>query len=254
MPKLSIITVCLNAEKHIEQTINSVIQQKNVDIEYIVIDGGSTDGTLDIIKRYDSSITRWLSESDSGIADAMNKGIALATGDYLLFLHADDYLIDETVIAKALTRMDTKVDIYAFDVLFKTKCKEIRKQTRPFGLRTYFKTPVMHQGAFCNKALFEKLGGFDRSFKIAMDYDFFYKAKQQGISMEIVHMQLSVMRDTGISSRQDWQSLKQRFMEEKRVHFKNKPSKPMQVLYKVYWALYLPYRRMLFSINASKAT
>jgi glycosyltransferase involved in cell wall biosynthesis len=97
MPKISIITVCFNAEKYIEQTIKSVLDQKNGDIEYIVIDGASTDKTLNIIRQYDSKITKWISEPDNGIADAMNKGIKLATGAYLLFLHADDYLFGSRV-------------------------------------------------------------------------------------------------------------------------------------------------------------
>ena len=164
MPTISIITVCFNGEKYIEQTIKSVINQKGCDIEYIVIDGVSTDKTIDIIKQYNSSITQWITEPDKGIANAMNKGIALATGDYLLFLHADDYLIDESVIAKALSYMDAKADIYAGDVLFKTTYAETRKQTRPFGLRTYLKKPMMNQGAFCGKNLFDKLGGFDESY------------------------------------------------------------------------------------------
>jgi len=242
MPKISVITVCFNAQQYIEQTIQSVINQKVCDIEYIVIDGASTDDTLQIIKQYQSKITTWISESDKGISDAMNKGIALANGEYILFLHADDYLVDELAISKAIPFMQAEADIHAFDIIYKTKSKDIRKSTKPFGVSTYFKTPVMHQGAFCKRALFEKLKGFDQSYKIALDYDFFYKAHQQGATMEIHHHVLSVMRDTGISSRQDWKSLKQRFLEEKRVHSENESKLLMQLMYGLYWAMYLPYR------------
>jgi len=248
MSKITIITVCFNAEKYIEQTIQSVISQKDCDIEYIIVDGNSTDKTLQIIKQYESQITHWISEPDKGIADAMNKGVALATGEYVLFLHADDYLVNEEVLSKAISRMQANADIHAFDVLFKTKDKEILKSTQAFGIRTYFKTPVMHQGAFCKKTLFQQLGGFNTDLIIAMDYEFFYKAYQQGAVMEVHHHVLSVMRDTGISSRQDWPSLKQRFMEEKRVHSKYMPSFSMKVVYAAYWALYLPYRKMRFSL------
>jgi len=249
MPKITIITVCFNAEKYIEQTIQSVISQKDCDIEYIIVDGNSTDKTQQIIRQYESQITHWISEPDKGIADAMNKGVALATGEYVLFLHADDYLVNEEVLSKAISRMQANADIHAFDVLFKTKDKEILKSTQAFGIRTYFKTPVMHQGAFCKKALFKQLGGFNTSFKIAMDYDFFYKAFQQKVMM-IIHTGLivSVMRDTGVSSRQDWPSLQQRFAEERKVHLENNTSSIMGVFYSVYWALYLPYRKMRFSL------
>ena len=250
MPKISIITVCFNAEKYIEQTIKSVIDQKNGDIEYIVIDGASTDKTLNIIRQYEPKITKWISEPDNGIADAMNKGIKLATGEYLLFLHADDYLADCNVISNVLCYMESDADIYAFDVIYQTKDDNIRKATIPFGVRTYFKTPVMHQGAFCKKELFDQLGGFNESFKIAMDYDFFFRAFQQNATMEIQHQVLSVMRDTGVSSRQDWLSLKQRFAEEKMVHLENTSSPFMGALYRVYWTLYLPYRKVRSGVKA----
>lgn len=249
MPKITIITVCFNAEKYIEQTIQSVINQKERDIEYIIVDGASTDKTGQIIQQYNSHITRWISEPDKGIADAMNKGVALATGEYILFLHADDYLADNQAISNALKKMNSGADIVAFDILYKTKTKQIRKSTKPFDVRTCFKTPVMHQGAFCKKTLFKQLGGFNTDLAIAMDYDFFYKAYQQGAVMEVHHQVLSVMRDTGVSSRQDWPSLKQRFMEEKRVHSNHMPSFFMKVVYAAYWALYLPYRKSFFIVR-----
>jgi len=249
MPKITIITVCFNAEKHIEQTIQSVISQKDCDFECIIVDGASTDKTLQIIKQYESQITHWISEPDKGIADAMNKGVALATGEYILFLHADDYLVDNHAISSAVRQMNSDADIFAFDILYKTKAKQIRKSTKPFGVRTYFKTPVMHQGAFCKKTLFQQLGGFNTDLTIAMDYEFFYKAYQQGAIMEVHYHVLSVMRDTGISSRQDWPNLKQRFMEEKRVHKENNKSSIMAIVYNVYWPLYLTYRKVKYALS-----
>ena len=251
MLKISVITVCFNAEQYIEQTIQSVIGQKGCEFEYIIIDGASMDKTKQIIQRYETQVTHWVSEPDQGIADAMNKGVNLAAGEYLLFLHADDYLVNETVLAKAIGRIQVDADIHAFDVLFKTKDKEVLKSTKSFGIRTYFKTPVMHQGAFCKKTLFEQLGGFNTSFKIAMDYDFFYKAFQHKATMLIyTDLTVSVMRDTGVSSRQDWTSLKQRFSEEKRVHLENNTSTVIRIIYAVYWALYLPYRKMMFVVKS----
>jgi glycosyltransferase involved in cell wall biosynthesis len=250
MPKISVITVCFNAEEYVEQTIKSVVEQQGCEIEYIVIDGVSTDKTLSIIKRYDSMITLWISEPDDGIADAMNKGIKLAAGSYLLFLHADDFLADCNVISNALCYMENDADIYAFDVIYQTKHKDIRKMTKPFGIRTYFKTPVMHQGVFCKKELFNQIGGFNKSLKVAMDYEFFFRAFQKNAAMKIQHQVLSVMRDTGVSSRQDWPSLKQRFAEEKKVHLENHPSMLMKVIYSVYWTLYLPYRKVRSGVKA----
>ena len=91
---ISIITVSYNAVKTIEQTISSVVNQSYSNIEYIIIDGGSTDGTVDIIKKYEDRIAYWVSEPDGGIYDAMNKGIKVATGDYIQIIGADDFLIN----------------------------------------------------------------------------------------------------------------------------------------------------------------
>lgn len=96
--KVSIITVALNSAKYIEDCIQSVLSQTYNNIEYIVVDGGSTDGTAEIIKQYEDRISRWISEPDKGIYDAMNKGIALATGDIIGILHSDDLYIDEHVM------------------------------------------------------------------------------------------------------------------------------------------------------------
>ena len=249
MTKVTVITVCFNAEKHIGQTIKSVVSQKECDVEYIVIDGASTDKTIDIIKQYESKITKWVSEPDRGIADAMNKGVKLATGDYLLFLNADDYLQAYDALAIAASYMKADKDIYIYDTIFLKKEGGIRRHSGSFGKRIYFKG-ICHQGALCRRDLFDKIGSFDTSFKVCMDYDFFMRAYRHGATGQYNDEVLSVMRDGGISSRQDWPSLKQRFSEERRVHMENNTSTFKKVVYTVYWGLYLPYRKARFIMNA----
>lgn len=96
--KISVITVCYNCVSVIEQTIKSVLEQTYPNIEYIIIDGGSMDGTVDIIKKYSDTVTYWISEPDNGIYDAMNKGIDMATGDYLNFMNAGDTFFEDKAI------------------------------------------------------------------------------------------------------------------------------------------------------------
>jgi len=117
-PLISIITISLNAEKHIEQTIQSVLSQTYKNTEYILVDGGSTDRTAEIINQYRDRIDHFISEHDDGIADAMNKGLALATGDYVVFLHADDYFKNDSSLEHAVAYLDETTEILACDIQF----------------------------------------------------------------------------------------------------------------------------------------
>ncbi|MFD1817368.1 Glycosyltransferase involved in cell wall bisynthesis [Pseudarcicella hirudinis] len=115
--KLSIITITYNAEKFLERTIESVINQTERDFEYLIIDGGSKDGTLDIIRRYGNEITNYVSEKDKGIYDAMNKGLRLAKGDYIWFMNAGDQINDIEVVRNLYNRLPENGDVYYGDTL-----------------------------------------------------------------------------------------------------------------------------------------
>jgi GT2 family glycosyltransferase len=106
-----------------------------------------------------------------------------------------------------------------------------------------FKTQFFHQGARCPRDLFERVGGVDRRYTIAMDYEFFLRAVRRGASVERVSEVLAVMRDTGISSRRDWPTLSRRFAEERAIHRQHCPGPATALVYRAYWGLYLPYRQ-----------
>ena len=249
-PLISIITISLNAEITIEQTIQSVLNQSYKNIEYIVVDGGSTDRTVEIINEYRSRIDNFISENDEGISDAMNKGVALANGDYLIFLHADDYFKDDNSLEKALEFFEETVDIIACNIQYGEQLNIFKP--RGFNFWFNFKQGIYHQGSICRRSLIEELFGFDKQFRIAMDYDFFLRAYHNRARLVKAPVVLAVMRDTGISSQQDWKNLKIRFAEEKKVHHKNCNSFSMGMLYKLYWFLYLPYRHVSFVLKAKK--
>jgi len=160
-PLISIITVVFNGEKYLEETIQSVINQTYDNVEYIIIDGGSTDGTLDIIKKYEDQIDYWVSEKDKGIYDAMNKGIDLASGDGLLFLNSGDYFVGEVLSKNVIPPCFLKVKYKNFfNKLVDVKIKSYKK-----GL------PNCHQGiVFENKKI-----KYDTSYKVASDYDFYLR-------------------------------------------------------------------------------
>ncbi|GAB3712613.1 glycosyltransferase family 2 protein [Spirosoma flavus] len=131
MPTISIITITYNAERFLERTIQSLAEQHVTDFEYIIVDGASTDGTLAIIRKYEQYVTRWISEPDKGLYDAMNKGQRMATGEYVWFMNAGDELHDAQTLPNLLVQINaTKADVYYSDALF------IRNDGTPVGLRS----------------------------------------------------------------------------------------------------------------------
>lgn len=247
---ITIVTVTLNSAHHVEQTIESVLNQSYENIEYIIIDGGSTDNTNDIIGRYENGITKWISEPDHGIADAMNKSIRLATGKYILFLHSDDYLYENDSIEKAIQSISgVESDIFAFDIIREDAGRSYRAAPRGWNAWMNFKTALLHQGTLCSKDLFDRIGDFDSDFSVTMDYEFFLRAYRAGASVHYIDQPLSVMRLTGISSRRDWKSLAERFKEEQRVHAKHCTGYFLGALYALYWAIYPSFRKLKNHLN-----
>jgi len=175
--KISIITVTYNSAATIEQTILSVIGQSYADIEYIIVDGQSTDNTLGIIEKYRNRIARVISEKDNGLYDALNKGIALATGGVIGFLHSDDFYIDEQVIEKyAKLFADKNPDAVYSDLYYVDKTdtnKIVRKwksgNYRPKAFVNGWMPP--HPTFFVKKDLYLKFGKFNLDFKSAADYE-----------------------------------------------------------------------------------
>lgn len=202
-PLVSIVTVVFNSVKYLEQAILSVFNQTYTNIEYIIIDGGSTDGSLDIIRRYDERISYWLSEPDKGIYDAMNKGVRLCHGRLIGLLNADDFYLPgtvELVICKTRTEQ--------FDILAGTRIdfEDHEKYTRLRYLYTNVKDiirypSINHPGCFIKKSFYEKAGQYDISFKIASDYDFLIRAYISGAVFCKVTVPLVYFRYGGQSSK-----------------------------------------------------
>ena len=165
-PLVSVITVVLNGCKYLEQTIQSVLNQSYENVEYIVIDGGSTDGTIDIIRKYEHAIDYWVSEPDKGIYDAMNKGIALAVGDWIYFLGCDDILIKNALININLQDYETNRVVYG-DVYMPHRHRIYDGKFSKYKLML---KNICHQSVFYGKDTIKgKL--FDLSFNIFSDHD-----------------------------------------------------------------------------------
>ncbi|ADK83334.1 glycosyltransferase family 2 protein [Sediminispirochaeta smaragdinae] len=181
MPLFSIITVCYNAKTTISNTINSVLNQSFTDFEYIIVDGGSTDGTLDIVNPYaEQRKLGLISESDDGIYDAMNKGIQLANGKYLNFLNADDTLCDESVlmsVADQIHNMPNK-QIYYGNLLYRNRDGNIDQYFRPNqDIRNFLRDNcITQQALFYDKEVFSVVGKFNSRIRIVGDYEWLLRA------------------------------------------------------------------------------
>lgn len=180
LPLITVITVVFNAGETLEKAILSVINQSYCNVEFIVIDGGSTDDSLDIIKKYQHAIDYWVSESDAGIYDAWNKGVRLASGDWIAFLGADDAYTDGAIEAYASfisNCLDTKLEYVSSRVNLVNHTTKLRVVGTPWRWKIFRKyMNVAHVGSLHRWTLFEKYGLFDDSYRISGDYEFLLRA------------------------------------------------------------------------------
>lgn len=173
--KISLITACYNAGAHIGRCIESVIAQNYPNLEYIIIDGGSTDDTLSVIRRYDHFITKVISGPDKGVYDAMNKGILLATGDIVGTLNADDFFASNdilTTIGNVFLQRDADIMFGDLDYVNFNETISRRWRTRPYikGIYNWGWMPP-HPTFYCKRMLFEKLGAYKLDYGTAADYE-----------------------------------------------------------------------------------
>lgn len=180
--KLSVITVCFNAAETIERTIRSVCAQTYSNVEYIIVDGASTDQTLAIISGYVDKISKLVSERDNGIFDAMNKGIALASGEIVYFLNADDCFVDERVlsdVAHAFQEDSSRTFVYG-NVILKGEPNGLlsfpAKAFKTRSISEFLHNSFCHQAVFVRRSLFSQLGLFDYRYKYSADYEWIIRA------------------------------------------------------------------------------
>lgn len=196
-PLISIITVVYNGEKHLEKTIKSVIAQTYPNVEYIIIDGGSTDGTLDIIKKYEKKISHWSSEPDKGIYDAMNKGLTKATGDYVAFMNADDWYEPDALQSVADAAIETQASFIT------AKVRIINEETEKSVIREsrfdeYGKN-IHHQTCFINLRIHKQFL-YNTDFQLAADRDLIVRLIKSGISTYFVDKVVANFREGGMGS------------------------------------------------------
>ena len=209
MMKISIITVTFNSERTLCDTMDSVLKQNYANYEYIVVDGGSKDRTLDIIKEYESKFQgrmHWISESDNGIYDAMNKGFKMAKGDVLMLINSDDLFASERVLESVASTFENNPDIDGiFANLYYVASDNIFKIIRRWktGLQRPFKKGWLpaHPTFYVKRSIYEKYGYFDLNFKLAADFELMLRfVERYHIKMKYLPEYLVKMRIGGATS------------------------------------------------------
>ncbi|KAA9036413.1 glycosyltransferase [Ginsengibacter hankyongi] len=205
MPKLSIITVNLNNKAGLQKTMESVFEQTFKDYEYIIIDGGSEDGSKELIETHSDKLSYWISENDNGIYNAMNKGIVRAQGDLIIFLNSGDYYVSNNLLLYASKRIDPgKADVFFCRFIFDNPVSNIIVVSDDSG-NTYDwdlqNSNFPHPGTFYKRSVFLTIGVFDENYKILGDFDWNAKALiNHRVAFQYVNLITAFFRADGVSN------------------------------------------------------
>ena len=210
--KITIITVCYNSASHIEDAINSVAGQDYPEIEHIVIDGNSNDGSQQILEKHSDKLAYWISEQDNGVYDAMNKGILKATGDVIGILNSDDFYFDEHVISKVVKAFsDEDIDAVYGDLIF-VDPKNLNRTVRTYSSKNWYPDKFAkgympaHPTFFVKRKFYEKYGLFETDYQIAADYEmlirllYVHKLNYKYLPIKMVKMRIGGLSSNGIKS------------------------------------------------------
>lgn len=200
-PLVSIITVVYNAASTVELCIKSVLAQSYRNIEYIIIDGGSSDGTLEIIEKYSADLAYWVSESDRGIYDAMNKGLQACTGEIVGILNADDWL-EPDAIEVVVSKFRSEIDFVYGDAFLATeegKIVGIKAVEEPIRKSLPYRMPFAHQTLYVSKRIIDRIGKYDCNFRLSSDLDFVCKVVYLGYKGDRLPRPISTFRMGGAS-------------------------------------------------------
>lgn len=203
--KFSIITVCFNSAAVLPACMKSLADQTFSDYEWVVVDGASKDGTVELARRFSAAPLQLLSEPDQGIYDAMNKGARLARGEYIYFLNADDQLVDATVLADVARhlRAHPALDLLYGNAVYVSPDGQRSRQRYPhLTPRNLAFANLCHQATFARRALFERLGGFDLDFRIVADLDWLVRVLRSGASHQWMDRDICLYASDGFSAQQ----------------------------------------------------
>jgi glycosyltransferase involved in cell wall biosynthesis len=203
---VTVVTIAFNSDRTLEKTIDSVAAQTYSKVQHIIVDGGSTDGTLEVLERRAKQIDLYISETDGGISDAFNKGIALAAGEYVALVNSDDWL-EPSHLAMAVDALEREqVDFVFGDIMFHPTAAgptHVIRGERGYGRRLRNALPHLnHPTVLCRRKVYEEFGLYDLRLRVAMDYEWFLRGYQRGVTGLYVPDLMSHMSMGGVSHRQ----------------------------------------------------
>jgi glycosyltransferase involved in cell wall biosynthesis len=211
MPKLAIITINYNNLEGLKRTVESVVNQTWKDFEYIVIDGGSSDGSKKIIEDYQNEIAYWVSEKDNGIYHAMNKGIKEATGEFVVFMNSGDVFYNETVIDSLVSQLKSTDEIIYGDVLLrnkKTNTERIQKHPEKLIFSYFYNQTLCQQACLIKRSLFDSIFYFNENYKISSDWEFLiYAIYIEKVHTRKIDLLISIYDTTGVSGNPDFRKI-----------------------------------------------
>ncbi len=197
----SIITINRNNESGLSNTIKSVLSQTFPGYEYIIIDGDSDDGSIDVINKFKDHFTYWVSEPDNGIYAAMNKGVARARGEYCLFLNSGDMLSDQSILERVFNRRVKADLVYGNQIRVNGRMEKIIKPTEKLDFYYFYTEFLPHNCTFIKRELFKIVGLYNESYRIASDHEFFMLAFcKHNCSVEYINDKISYMEEGGVSN------------------------------------------------------
>jgi glycosyltransferase involved in cell wall biosynthesis len=213
MPKLSVITVVYNNVRDIERTVLSIINQTFGEIEYLIIDGGSTDGTLDVIRKYETRISKIISEPDKGIYDAMNKGLAFAAGDYVLFMNSGDEIHAPETVERVFATVHDADIYYGETEMFDENWKSLGLRRHKAPERLTYKSfrygmSVSHQAIYVKRSITEP---YNLNYRLSSDIDWILNALKKAEKVVNTHLVVAKYLVGGMSKKKHRQSLEERF-------------------------------------------
>lgn len=218
MPLLTVLTVVFNGSEQLASTMDSVLAQRRTDVEYLVIDGGSTDGTLKLFRHYEDRLDYWLSEPDRGIYDAMNKGLRLARGEYVYFLNAGDTLAGSDTLQEVIALLDRRPTI----LMNRVRAVDgagVRLFPKAMGLtnaRETFMSAYCHQAAFVRRDAYLDVGGFDLAYRHFADFKALWKIRTKaGAILQETSLEVAEFPLDGVSS--DWRRATELTQERERL-------------------------------------